>query len=130
MFDNYVFTENSCKNLLDGGKVVGFEAETLITYYRGIPLSMVYDVALSVDGMPVPRETIRVSLDKQLWFTLSEAETVTSCKWEYGEPLYIRVFSDGGLSPGQHEIHMAVSVWPSYYPFPAGGEKTRTVTIP
>jgi hypothetical protein len=129
MFDRYVFTENSCRNIIEEGKTIAFEAETLITYYRGIPLSMVHDVRLEVDGLPVPDDIIRVSLDREQWFTLKEMETVSGYKWEYGEPLYIRVMVPGGLRPGQHDVRMFVSVWPSYYPFPAGGEKTRQVTI-
>lgn len=129
MFDNYVFTKDSCKNVTENGKIVGFEAETLITYYRGIPLSMVYDVGLEVDGLPVPREKISVSLDRETWFTLAEAETVASYKWEYGEPLYVRAGVPGGLRPGEHDVRMNVSVWPAYYPMPAGGERTRRVVI-
>ena len=129
MFDNYVFTEGSLRNITDGDRTIGFEAETLITYYRGIPLSMVYDIALECDGLPVPRELIRISLDKEIWFTLAEVETVAAYKWEYGEPLYIRALVDGGLRPGEHDVKMKVSVWPAYYPIPAGGERTRKIII-
>lgn len=129
MFDNYVFTEGSCKNVIENGAVVGFEAETLITYYRGVPLSMVYDLGLEVDSLPVPREKLRISLDRETWFTLAEAETVTSYKWEYGEPLHVRADVAGGLRPGEHDIRMTLAVWPAYYPVPAGGERTRRVVI-
>jgi hypothetical protein len=129
MFDRYVFTDNSCKNIEENGKVAGFELETLITYYRGVPLSMVYNVSLTVDGIPVPRELIRVSLDRDVWFTLPEAETVTSYKWEYGESLVVRALVEGGLRRGEHDVKLFVAVYPSYYPFPAGGEKTRKVLI-
>lgn len=130
MFDNYVFTKDSCRNYEENGKVAGFEMKTLITYYRGIPLSMVYDIGVDVDSIPVPRERIRISLDEQEWFTLGEAETVTDYKWEYSEPLFVRVVNEGGLRPGEHDIRMKVVVWPAYYPAPAGGERTRKVMIP
>jgi hypothetical protein len=129
VFDNYVFIENSCKNVAKGEKIIGFEAQTLITYYRGIPLSMVYDIGLEVDGLPVPREALRISLNGEDWFTPAEAETVTSCKWEYGEPLTVRALVDGGLRKGEHDVRMNVSVWPAYYPVPAGGERVRKVVI-
>jgi hypothetical protein len=129
MFDRYVFTENSCRNVEEDGKMTGFELETLITYYRGVPLSMVYGVSLAVDGIPIPREMIRVSLDRDVWFTLSEAETATSYKWEYGEPMFVRALVEGGLRKGEHEVKLFVAVYPAYYPFPAGGERTRNVLI-
>ncbi len=38
MFDNNVFKEATCKNIEEKGEVIGFELQTLITYYRGVPL--------------------------------------------------------------------------------------------
>lgn len=129
MFDNYVFTNGTCHNVAENGKVIGFEAETRVTYYRGIPLSMVSEVEFEVDGLPVPREALRVSLDRKEWFTMAEAETVYDYKWEYGEPLVVRALVDGGLRKGEHDVTMRVKVWPAYYPMPAGGERTRKVIV-
>lgn len=129
MFDNYVFTKDSCHNVEADGKIIGFELQTLITYYRGIPLSMVYHVGVEVDGIPVPRELLRISLDREEWFTLAEAETVATYKWEYSEPMYVRALVDGGLRKGEHDVRMSLSVWPAYYPMPAGGERKRKVVI-
>ena len=50
MFDNNVFLQGTCKNVSEGGKVIGFEMQTNITYYRAIPLSMMEYVHVSVDG--------------------------------------------------------------------------------
>ena len=41
MFDNNVFKENTCVNVTEDGKVIGYEMQTNITYYRGIPMSMI-----------------------------------------------------------------------------------------
>ena len=91
MFDNNVFLENTCVNVVENGQITGYELQTNITYYRGIPMSMIEYIRISEDGKEVQKEDIRISVDKKDWFTLQEAETVTSYKWEYGEPLYIRV---------------------------------------
>lgn len=129
MFDNNVFKENTCINVTEGGAVVGYELQTNITYYRGIPLSMVEYVRVSVDGKEVPAEEIRISVDRTDWFTLREAETVTSYKWEYGEPLYIRVLQEGGLSKGTHKVRLTVATRTAYIPVPLEGIKEREVTI-
>ena len=73
----YIFTEGSLSNVeLDGG-VIGYEMRTRIPYYRGIPLSMVHDVEVEVDGAAVPREDIRFTADGGAhWWTLAEMETV------------------------------------------------------
>jgi hypothetical protein len=129
MFDNNVFLENTCKNVVEAGQNTGFELKTNITYYRGIPLSMVNDISVEVDGEKVARENILCSIDEEVWFTLDEMETVTSYKWEYGEPLTVRVLKDGGLSNGNHEIALDVVVRTAYIPVPLAGRKVRTVEI-
>jgi hypothetical protein len=129
MFDNNVFIENSCINLESEGKISGFELKTNITYYRGIPLSMVNNILVKVDGFEIPREDISTSIDGEDWFTLDEMETVTSYKWEYGEPLIVRVRKDGGLVKGTHKVTLTVIVRTAYIPIPIEGSKEREVVI-
>ncbi|MFQ7237461.1 MAG: DUF6379 domain-containing protein, partial [Enterococcus hulanensis] len=84
MFDNNVFKKDTCKNIAENGEVIGYELQTLITYYRGVPLSMVEFIKIAVDEVEVPDEAIQISIDQEDWFTLNEAATVTTYKWEYG----------------------------------------------
>ena len=129
MFDNNVFIADSCKNVEENGNVIGYEMKTNITYYRGIPLSMVEYVKVAADGEEVPAEDIRISLDQEDWFTLKEAETVTTYKWEYGEPLYVRVLKEGGLSKGTHKVKLTVATRTAYIPVPLEGIKEWEVEI-
>lgn len=129
MFDNNVFKENTCVNLSENGQITGYELQTNITYYRGIPMSMIEYIRVSVDGVEAPSESIRISVDREDWFTLKEAETVTTYKWEYGEPLYIRVLQPGGLSKGSHKVRLTVATRTAYIPVPLEGVKEREVVI-
>ena len=129
MFDSYVFTEDSGRNVTEGGEVVGFEVQTLITYYRGIPMSMIHDVELVVDGADVPRDEIVISVDGSEWFTLLEAETVTSRRWEYGDQLSVRWLKPGGLAAGDHDVTLRLKIRVAYIPVPFGGERTRRVLV-
>ena len=129
MFDNNVFKEATCKNIEEKGEVIGFELQTLITSYRGIPLSMVDFIKVAVDDAAVSTADSQLSMDQQDWFYLKEATTVTSYKWEYGEPLYIRVLKPGGLSTGDHQVKLTVATRTAYIPVPLVGVKERTVTI-
>ena len=129
MFDTNVFIDGSCKNYSVDDEIKGFELQTNITYYRGIPLSMLEFITVMVDGEKCPEENITVSVDTSDWFTLKEAETVTSYKWEYGDPLYIRVAKDGGLSKGEHLVSLTVATRTAYIPVPMAGTKERTVCI-
>lgn len=129
MFDNNVFKEGSCQNTVVNGQTVGFELESYITYYRAIPLSMVNDIAVKVDGVDVDRSAIQCSPNGEDWFTLDEMTTVTTYKWEYDVPLQIRVARDGGLPSGSHDVELTVVTRTAYIPIPIKGVNTRTVTI-
>lgn len=129
MFDNNVFKKDTCKNIAENGEVIGYELQTLITYYRGVPLSMVEFIKIAVDGVEVPDKAIQISIDQEDWFTLNEAATVTTYKWEYGEPLYIRVLQPGGLAKGQHQVKLTVATRTAYIPVPLVGVKERSVAV-
>ena len=130
MFDNNVFIEGSCKNVDEDGKILGYELKTYITYYRGIPLSMVNNICVETDGKQEPRENIRCSVDNgEYWFTLDEMETVVGHKWEYGEPMTVRVLKNGGLFAGPHKVKLTVIVRTAYIPVPLEGSKERIVEI-
>ena len=128
MFDSYVFTDGSARNVTTEDGSAAFQLETLITYYRGIPLSMVHGVALRVDGTDAPPGELVISPDGVEWFTLDEATTVTTYRWEYGTPLFVR-WLNGGLPEGDHEVTLGLQIRVAYIPIPFGGERTRTVAV-
>lgn len=129
MFDNNVFIEGTCKNVVEDGQIIGYEMQTHITYYRGIPLSMVNFLAVETDGVKVPAEDIRFSVDPYDWFTLDEMTTVGTIKWEYGTPGTVRVLKEGGLSKGEHTVKLTVCTRTAYIPVPLEGTMTRKVII-
>lgn len=125
MFDKYVYVDRSLKNVEENGKVTGFEFQTLIPYYRGVPLSLVRMLEVEVDGEAIDRSALRFGVDGEDFFTMDEILTVYDYKWEYGEPGIVRVMKEGGLSRGEHEVRLCIGVQPFYIPFPSAG--TRTV---
>ena len=129
MFDNNVFIKGSCHKVKENNETIGFELATNITYYRGIPLSMLEYIHVYVNDKEVSQESIRISLEKKDWFTLKEAETVTTYKWEYGDPLYIRVLQDGGLPKGEQKVKLIIATRTAYIPVPLEGVREETVTI-
>ena len=129
MFDNNVFIKGTCKNVILDKKIIGYEMQTHITYYRGIPLSMINYVKVSVDGVEVPEENIRFTPDGIDWFTQKEMETVSEIKWEYGVPATVRVLQEGGLPKGRHEVTLTVCTRTAYIPVPLEGVMTRVVDI-
>lgn len=102
---------------------------TRITYYRGIPLSMIHDLEVELDGKMVPREDILFSADGEQYFTLAEMETVTTYKWEYGEEATVFVKKAGGLPAGEHTIKLIQTIRTEYIPVPFTGKREEKIVI-
>ncbi|KAB7668369.1 DUF6379 domain-containing protein [Bacillus sp. B1-b2] len=129
MFDNYVLKDNTLSNVVKDDEVIGYQVQTFITYYRGIPLSMVHDIQIELDDQPVEREKIAFSPDGETFFTLDEMETVTTYKWEYGDPGTIFVKQPGGLSEGKHKVKLTQVSRVPYIPVPFSGTRTLEMEV-
>ena len=126
MFDRYMIVENTLRNLVRDGKTVGFEFGARIAYYRGLGLSMVEGLEVTVDGEKVPADRLRFSVGGRA-FTLAEMENEFDARWEFGDVATVTVLRDGGLPPGEHRIDLVEHLRVSYMPFPIQGRDTKTV---
>ena len=116
MFDKMMLCDEGFENVVDKGEVIGFSLLARLPYYRGLGLSMIEDIALTVDGEPVAREDIRFSVRGRSW-TLDEMETVYDDRWNFGEKATVTALRPGGLTPGGHKVEIAVRMRVSYLPF-------------
>ena len=116
MFDHHIICEEGFRNVSDAGSVTGFEFQARLPYYRGLGLSMVEDLSVSVDGVEVPREDIRFSVRGRSW-TLDELETCYDDRWNFGERATIFVKRAGGLTAGRHQLKLSERLRISYLPF-------------
>ena len=128
MFDKYMIVEQGFRNRSVAGKVVGFEFGARLPYYRGLGLSMVEDVAVTVDGKPLPREAVALRLRGRRW-TQAEMETEYAEAWGMGEVAIVEVDWPGGLAPGAHQLELAERLRISYMPFPGGGKDAKTLVL-
>ena len=115
MQDRYAIMTRGFKNTLVQGHVTGFEVNLRIPYYRGTFLSLVHHLSLSVDGQPVPRESMRIVVCGRT-FTLDEMEEADDVRWEFREPATLQVQREGGLRPGIHELLLGIVIRKSYLP--------------
>ena len=130
MFDNYVLSEGTVKNETGAdGKVNGFSMKTRVNYYRGIPLSMVHDLEVELDGEKMDRDKVKLTVDGIDYFTADEMETVTAYKWEFGEEATVIVEKEGGLPAGEHDVTLSQTIRTEYIPVPFIGHRTEHVTI-
>ena len=116
MFDKMMLCDEGFENVTENGETVGFSLLARLPYYRGLGLSMIEDIGLTIDGEPVAREDIRFSVRGRSW-TLDEMETVYDDRWNFGEKAKVTVLHAGGLTPGAHKVEIAVRMRVSYLPF-------------
>jgi hypothetical protein len=128
MFDKYIIVGEEFKNVQKDGKVTGFQVGVRIPYYRGIQVSQIDDLELSLDGEPVPRETITVTLHGHT-YTLDEFLNEDDDRWEFGEVGVLTVRKPGGLTPGRHTLALAPYLRIGYWPQTFAGRDTKTLAI-
>jgi hypothetical protein len=110
-----MYRPDSFKNTEVNGKVIGFQFDCRIQYYRGVTLSIIRNIAVSVNGEEFKREDIRFTLEGDT-FTLDEMETVVTYRWKFGQFATVTVLKGGGLTHGKHHICSTQTIAPSYMP--------------
>ena len=119
MAGRQIYNPEGFRNVKKDGSVCGFQFEFKLQYYRGITLSIIRDIKVTIDGEEIPREDISLTVNGET-FTLEECRTVVSplYRWEFGEFAAVTVKREGGLAGGPHHISTLQHIAPSYMPFP------------
>lgn len=114
-----VYDPKGFQNVTEDGKVKGFSFRFKLQYYRGITLSIIREIKVTIDGEEIPREDVLLTVNGET-FTLEECRTVVSSRyrWEFGEYATVTVKKEGGLASGNHHISVLQHIAPSYMPFP------------
>ena len=128
MFDKHMICEEDFVNVFEGKKAIGFSFLARLPYYRGLGLSMVEDVGVTIDGQVIPRKDIRLTFRGLTW-TLDEMETEYSNRWNFGEKAKVTALLPGGLAVGPHEIELSERLRISYLPFIPTTKAKKTVQL-
>ena len=125
MFDQYIIcTEGFRRDGDRGGRI-----EVRMPYYRGLGLSMVEAVDLTLDGNPVPPERTTFTVHGHT-YTFAEMPGVTDDRWEMGERAELAFQTDKPLAPGEHDVAVSVRLRISYMPVLGGGQDAKRLTLP
>ncbi len=114
MFDRYLICEDSLRRCTVDGQD-GFSFDVRIGYYRGVRLSLVEAIDVSVDGQTIPREATRFTV-KGRSHTFDEMESIVDERWEMGERATLSVQWPEGLRPGPHDVEVRELIRISYGP--------------
>lgn len=126
MFDKYLIDGGSVRNTGPADAPTGFAFEAKLGYYRGLGLSMIEELAVSVDGTELPRGAVRFD-EGNGPLTLDDMETAYDRRWPFGQPAVISVDYPGGLS-GERRLGLREKLRISYLPFPSLNTDEKTVS--
>ena len=126
MFDQYIVCDEGFRALDDGR--TGGRIEVRMPYYRGLTLSMVEAVDLTVDGTPVPPERTTLTVHGNT-YRFDQLPTVTDDRWEMGERAQLAFETDEPLAAGEHDVTVSVRLRISYMPVPGGGRDRKRLTL-
>ncbi|KRF25985.1 DUF6379 domain-containing protein [Phycicoccus sp. Soil803] len=126
MFDKYIICEDSLR-ATDAGQP-GAQVEVRLPYYRGLGLSMVEAVDVSVDGVAVDPERTTLSVHGQT-YRFPELGGVLDDRWEMGERAVLGFALDRPLTPGDHQVDVTVRLRISYMPVPGGGRDSKRLVL-
>lgn len=128
MFDKYIIDAASVRNTGPAEAPTGFAFTTRLGYYRGLGLSMVEDLKVSIDGEALPREA--VTFDEGAGpLTLDEMETAFDRRWAFGAPATITVAHPGGFPKGEHRLALQQRLRISYMPFPSFNNDEKVIAL-
>jgi hypothetical protein len=128
MFEKYMIVENDVQNIVENGKNIGFQFGARLPYYRGLGLSMVEEVLVTIDGEKIPQEKISLTLQGKK-YTMAQMEIEPDARWEMGEIAHLQVQKVGGIVSGEHKLHLLLNLRVSYMPFPSIRQSEKTINI-
>ena len=117
-FEKRVLREDGFYNILLNGKPVGFNLDLRINYYRGLPLSSVHKIEVTVDGEKIPEYLMLFQLHEKC-FTLNELPKMYKEYWGIKTPAHLRIFNYG-LEPGEHDVDVRIEYKSPYMEFAPG----------
>ena len=126
MFDQYIVCEEGFRAREDGR--TGGVVEVRMPYYRGLGLSMVEAVDLTLDGVPVPAARTTFTVHGNT-YGFDQLPTVLDDRWEMGERAQLAFETDRPLAPGEHDVAVAVRLRISYMPVPGGGRDRKRLQL-
>jgi sugar phosphate isomerase/epimerase len=124
MLDRNVIQGRGFRNVVDGGRVTGFQLQLRQPNYRGTAGSLLDGVEVVVDGERVPDHVPLWTIQGRT-LTLDELRASTDVRWQLDEPAVITVPRPGGLTTGVHRIEVVVHLRRPYFP-PAVSRTTFT----
>lgn len=117
-FEDRVIREDGFYNIALNGRIVGFNLDLRINYYRGLPLSSVQKIKLFVDGKEISSDLMLFNLNGK-FFTIEQLPKLYAEYWGIKQAAHLRVYN-GGLTEGVHDVDINIEYKSPYMSFGPG----------
>ena len=126
MYEKFMLDEKSFQNVYDHGKITGFQLGVRVTHYHGIPLSLIGQFDLIIDGVKYGIEDMTFSV-KGKTYTIPQCWETIDVRWDFAEVAIIEIQKEGGLAPGRHEVDFTQTLYA--YQFATVNNFKTTLTL-
>jgi len=114
-FENRVLSETEFRNITLNGKKVGFRLGVHLNYYRGLPVSCIENLEVTVDGQAVPPHLASIVVNEKK-FTIEQLKDLHAEFWAIRRRIDLEIYN-GGLEPGEHEVELTLHLRNPYMRF-------------
>lgn len=118
MYSSHILTDIGCRSMWEDGRKIGFCINLRIPYYRGLPLSCIDGIDLTIDGNKIDPEDMYIESEGRI-FPYTDILTDnfnTDYYWRFGKLLRVIVNQAGGIDQGVHHVKVVVGLRRSYTP--------------
>lgn len=127
MFDQYLICEDGFRNVIsETGHIEGFELKIRIPYYRGVPLSLIDEIRVTVGGETFTNDSIRFTVASGSYM-MSEMTTVGDRRWNFDEAATLKIYKPGGLLYIDHLVEVDIAIRAPYGIFHGRCKKVLTL---
>ncbi len=106
----------------------GFEIGARLPYYRGVSLSMVEEIEVSLDGEVLPQKDVLLLVHGNT-YTLEQRENELDDRWEMGEVATLSIQKKVELPAGEHTVGLKINLRIGYMPFPSIRVAEKTIIL-
>ena len=134
MFEHQLIQATGFRNHGPVGARDGFEIRLRVPNYRGLRLSLLDGIDVTVDGEFFSHEITQLILGG-VTFDLTAMRAATTVRWAMEEPASVLVPKAGGIAPGIHDVKVAARVRSPYFPpqlqpLPVHAHRKATIVLP
>jgi len=134
MYEYQLIQSTGFRNHGPEGARDGFEVRLRLPNYRGMRLSLLDGIAVTIDGEFFGPEVNKLILNGNV-YDLEGMRDATTVRWAMGDVGSVLVPKAGGLTPGIHHLKVAALVRSPYFPphlqpLPVNGERLATIVLP